>query len=236
MDKTTLFIDFDDTIVSYMRSERGALEKLCNLVNMDVSKINSMVALYREKNKELWNMFQEGEINISQITSERFAYIISKFHEFANYDPEHLNKLYLRFFVQSTEIEDDTRLYLEKLKLKYNIIIVTNGIHEVQKKRMFRIGLFDLIDGFVSSEVAGAAKPRPHIFALSHSKIEEICERSIAKNEILMIGDSYSADVVGSNNYGIDACWITDEDDSKDSKYKFNTFNEACEYLLKGNQ
>lgn len=235
MRKTTLFIDFDDTLVDYTQSEIGGLRKLCNLVGIDEGKVSELINTYQEKNNDLWKQFQDGEIEISEIKSIRFKHIIDHYQEFSNYGPLDLNSIYLRYFIESTVLDNQIKETLSELRKYFNIIIVSNGIHDIQKKRMFKVGLFDLIDGFVTSEEAGAAKPQPHMFSLAHEKIEQIIERDVSKDEILMIGDSYSADVIGAKNYEIDVCWITEELDKMESNFIFPTFIDASKMLLNDN-
>jgi putative hydrolase of the HAD superfamily len=52
------------------------------------------------------------------------------------------------------------------------------------------------------SEDLGISKPDPRIFEHTLEGIKDV-----AKNEILMIGDSLRSDIKGGMNYGIDTCW-----------------------------
>lgn len=229
---TTLFIDFDGTLVDYLEAETKALEKLGERYDMDPGTIPEMVKNYKEKNKKLWSSFERKEIDIPTIVKTRFTHIKKLYPEFTS-DPDLLNEEYLDNFVETTEIEEEIVDLLHQLKEKgYKLIIVSNGIHNIQTRRIGRLGLFDVIDDFVTSEEAGAPKPATNMFELAHQKIEKISGRTISKEEILMIGDSYNADIIGSQNYGIASCWVSNGETSNKHDFTINSFKDIEKYLL----
>ena len=93
--------------------------------------------------------------------------------------------------------EETVRRIAEKLP----VIIVTNGITAVQKKRFAKSPLKDLAAAVVISEEIGVAKPDPEMFRIALRPFE------IAPEDALMIGDRLSGDILGANNAGLDACW-----------------------------
>ena len=230
---TTLFIDFDNTIISYEKAEEKALNKMGALYGIKPSIIPKMITQYKLKNEELWSCFERKEIDIPTIKFKRFSYMQGLYPQFKKSHPDQLNMEYLDYFVQSTDIdEDDLNLLILLKDSGYRIIIVSNGIHDIQTKRISRLGLLDIIDDYVTSEEAGAPKPAINMFELAHRKIETISGSSIDKAEILMIGDSYNADIVGSENYGIASCWVSMG--RKDFKHDFtiNSFKDIKKYLI----
>lgn len=93
---------------------------------------------------------------------------------------------------------------LEYLKHKYQLHIITNGFAEVQDLKLKNSGLIDYFQTITNSENAGHKKPHQNIFeyALKKAKAE--------KNESIMIGDSYEADVVGAIEFGIKAIYFNE--------------------------
>lgn len=89
------------------------------------------------------------------------------------------------------------------LKKNYRIVIITNGIKEVQLKRIQRSELKNFIETIIVSEDAGYQKPNSEIFEYAFKKINfKDRERSI------IIGDSLTSDIQGGINFGIDTCWF----------------------------
>lgn len=60
---------------------------------------------------------------------------------------------------------------LQYLKKKYTIVIITNGISAVQKKRLENSKIKGYIDGMVVSEELKISKPNPEIFKYALKKV-----------------------------------------------------------------
>ena len=85
---------------------------------------------------------------------------------------------------------------------KYPLTIVTNGFIEVQYEKFDKSGLRDCFTHIVLSEEVGCQKPSPHIFE------EALRMNSLSADDVLMIGDSWTSDIQGAINAGIDQLWI----------------------------
>jgi putative hydrolase of the HAD superfamily len=94
---------------------------------------------------------------------------------------------------------------VKKLSRKFKIGAVSNGLADVQYRKLEAMGLYDLFSCIVLSEVISIRKPDPAIFhkaaSLMHVKLEEC----------LYVGDSYVNDVIGAKNAGMQACWLNPE-------------------------
>jgi FMN phosphatase YigB (HAD superfamily) len=67
------------------------------------------------------------------------------------------------------------------------------------------LNLSEYIDFLVCSEEVIDTKPMPKVFNLALEKSE--CK----KDEVIFLGNSFSADVVGGENFGIDTIWMNKE-------------------------
>jgi 2-haloacid dehalogenase len=83
------------------------------------------------------------------------------------------------------------------------MMIITNGLADVQRPRFARSAIGDCFADLVISEEVGAAKPHNRIFDIAFEKMQ-----FPKQDEVLIIGDSLSSDIEGGNNYGIDTCWF----------------------------
>ena len=84
--------------------------------------------------------------------------------------------------------------------------LLTNGITEVQEKRLKGSGLAGYFREVFVSERAGAQKPDPRFFEYAFSQIP-----GFELGRALMIGDSLSADMAGARGVGLACCWFNPE-------------------------
>jgi HAD superfamily hydrolase (TIGR01509 family) len=82
------------------------------------------------------------------------------------------------------------------------LVVLSNGIKDVQVPRIRNSPLAAYIEALVVSEEAGVGKPDPGIF-------EHACKvlGFHDKQGMLMVGDSLASDIQGGANFGIDTCW-----------------------------
>ena len=93
--------------------------------------------------------------------------------------------------------------YLEAHKSKgVKICILTDLTAHIQYRKIEKLGLAKYVDFLVTSEEVGVEKPHPSMFIKALQKLE--CKPS----EAVMIGDSWSKDIVGANALGIPSIWI----------------------------
>jgi len=88
---------------------------------------------------------------------------------------------------------------MQELCEKIPVVLLTNGITVIQKKRLAASPLKDWVQGVVISQEVGVSKPDPRIF--------EIALGGLDPRDALMIGDGITSDVMGANNAGVDVCW-----------------------------
>ena len=92
------------------------------------------------------------------------------------------------------------------LKGRYRLFIISNGVAKTQKKRLKASGLDKYFEQIFVSEEVGAQKPSREFFTYVEKHIPEF-----DKNKALIVGDSYSSDIKGGLEYGIDTCWFIKE-------------------------
>jgi putative hydrolase of the HAD superfamily len=92
---------------------------------------------------------------------------------------------------------------MEKLQGKYKMAIITNGLTQVQTRRIRNAPLADYFQEVVISEEIGISKPSPQIFQYTLDKLGHTDARNV-----LMIGDSLTSDIKGGEDYGMDTCWF----------------------------
>jgi putative hydrolase of the HAD superfamily len=109
-----------------------------------------------------------------------------------------LNDAYLTEMPRQLRLVPGAVKVLDYLHHRYKMSIITNGFKEVQVEKLSQTGLMKYFDKVFISEEIGAQKP--------HKKIFEHAVKSMnaLKKKSLMIGDSWDADIVGAQLFGMD--------------------------------
>lgn len=91
---------------------------------------------------------------------------------------------------------------VEELSEKYKIGVISNGLPDVQYRKLETLGLRNIMSCIVLSEEIGIRKPELGIF--SHAL--QLLERQ--PDECLFVGDSYISDIIGAKKAGMQTCWF----------------------------
>ena len=196
---THLFFDADGTLFDFNTSEKKALEKAVRALGGTWD--DAFVQLYHQVNKAAWKELEKKLITLDRLKVLRFE----RFMEQVNlkFDPAELSRVYTGFLAQSDDLFPGALETLEKLYKKYSLVLVTNGITEVQRGRVRATDTGKYFKAIVISEEVGVAKPDSTFFRIASER-----SGNPAKDKILMIGDSMTSDIPGAMNFGIDSCLI----------------------------
>jgi 2-haloacid dehalogenase len=196
---TLLFIDADDTLYDFQKCEMNALVKTFKENGIEASKDH--IDSYLRFNHKLWKDLEKGLLKQDDIKHERFRLLIEHYTWDLNY--LELSKNYIHNISNERVLMPSALEICKYLASKYTIILLTNGISEIQRGRFESSELRPYFDKIAISDEAGCSKPDPAIFdwALEGTTFGK-------KEEMLIIGDSLTSDIQGGINYGIDTCWL----------------------------
>lgn len=218
-----IFIDWDDTIGDFHGAAKMALQEMYAKYHLELyfESQEEFVSLYKTHNLELWALYGEDKVNKEYLSFDRFFFPLMHGSKRGNTNcslsamctlAETLSNDFLtlttNYFSLLPGAEDLVR-YLAK---KYPLTIISNGFIEVQYEKIERSGLKDLFAHVVLSEEVGCQKPNPHIFEMALKK------NGVEAEDVLMIGDSWSSDIQGAKNAGIDQMWVTEKELSENEK------------------
>lgn len=166
--------------------------------NLDVEEMKQK---YNIINKLLWNDVEKGLLSSKQVRVERFRRL---FHNLdINFSADEFSELFIKYLSEGAFLLDGAEEMCKYLSSKYTVVIVTNGIKDVQLSRLERSSIKKYISDIIISEEIGVSKPDPRIFEFALKKLIHS-----DKTSVLMIGDSLSSDIQGGINFGIDTCWF----------------------------
>lgn len=194
-----VFIDADDTLYDYTRCESFALHHAFEEHHIEAGS-ETMTESYRRINQQLWNDFEKGRVTLEVLRLERFARLFAEFG--LTVDAGQFSVTYLSYLAQGSFLIEGAEELCSYLQAKYRLVIVTNGIKEVQLLRIAGSPLNNCFEAVIVSEDAGYQKPHTGIFDYACGKLN-----FRHKPNAIMIGDSLSSDIQGGMNYGIDTCW-----------------------------
>ncbi|SPW27423.1 Pyrimidine 5'-nucleotidase YjjG [Elizabethkingia miricola] len=214
-----IFFDLDNTLWDHRKNAYLTLKDLFNR-----KEINSLYGIdfeefhhkYDEINERLWEQIRDGEIDKEYLRQHRF-YDTFMFFGVDNTElAEHFEVNFLDEIVGYNELVDGTKEVLDYLKDKnYNIHIISNGFYDVTHRKIKGSGLTPYFETITSADDVGVRKPNPKIFEYALGKA------NAQKEESILIGDDWIADVKGSQGFGMDVIFFDAlKEDKQEEKLK----------------
>jgi 2-haloacid dehalogenase len=195
---STLLFDLDHTLFDFDASESAAFA--ATLAGAGATDPGEYRDTYAAINKELWASVEQGELSPNQVRTLRFERLIKETGLDA--DPHVMADHYVTGLGAHGDLFPGALDVVKELTSVATLAIVSNGIGEVARAKIGRLGIEDLFAAIVISSEVGVAKPDTGIFDIVMRELD-----NPDKASVLMIGDSLSSDIRGGNNFGIDTCW-----------------------------
>lgn len=201
-----IFFDLDNTLWDHNKNARLTLEELFGdhkIQERFAIPFNDFYEVYHEINEDLWIKIRDGIIDKDYLRKHRFYDTFLKF----NLDDFELSQTFEHQFldeiVKYNELVPGSLDILEYLKKKgYTIHIISNGFRDVTHRKVEESGVKAYITTITSADDVGVRKPNPKVFnyAINLAKA--------TKQESIIIGDDWVADIKGAKDFGIDAIYF----------------------------
>lgn len=203
----TILIDIDNTLLDFNKcaasSMAGAFQEF------GLTYRQEMFPVFLEINDYLWREIEQSQLTREGLHHIRWPWIFDKLGISA--DGIAFERRFCALLFDSHEPVEGALELLQYLSGKYAVYAASNASTAQQKNRLALAGLLPYIrDLFVSQEI-GSPKPSKAFF--------EACLRRLGdppKDEILLIGDSLTADMQGGVDFGIRTCWYNHNHASHD--------------------
>lgn len=215
MTDRVLIFDIDDTLLDYEAAERGIWEAIFRdhglalseddfqrnwAISWETWKEAGMMnitdpdvqASYEDRYRQAVLAMMEGVRDYTGIRTSA-AELAEQFEVFMS-----------RQFTTFPEVE---QVLWDLHRDGYRIFLASNGHQEVQTARMAVFA--DVVDGILTSELAGIPKPGAAFFR----ELMEMIHRTagctgILPKQCLFIGDSIHSDMIGAHAAGMDTCLV----------------------------
>lgn len=204
---STVLFDLDHTLFDTDRSEDLAFEHA--LAAMGITGAPrpdvDLRATYDRINKALWAAVERHEITPVQVRTRRFVEFVEATG--VDVDPIRMADVFVEGLAGFGDLYDGALEVVAALSEHCRIALVTNGLGEVQRPRVRRLGLEPYLHAVMISGETGVSKPAAGAFDLTFELLGIEPDES-ARRRSLMVGDSLSSDIRGGSDYGVATCWF----------------------------
>ena len=203
--KKHLFFDLDHTLWDFDKNSEFAFETIFKERDFKIS-LDDFLKIYIPRNQHYWKLYQINQISHEELRYFRLKDVFDalKF-EVSDVIIDQISDDYINYLPEHNHLFDGAIEILDYLKPNYKLHIITNGFASVQTKKLNNSKIGHYFDTITNSEMAGVKKPHPTIFDFALSLANAL------KEESLMIGDSYEADIIGAQEAGIEAIFFNEQ-------------------------
>ncbi len=200
-----VLIDIDNTLIDFNKCASHSIEVIFNKYGLPFSE--DTVKTFLTENIKIWQRLENGEITKAYLRENRWNIILGKLS--LEGDGKAFEELFETGIAESAFEVDGATDFLEYLSRKYPLYVVSNGFGKIQKNRLRISGFDKYFKNLFFSEDIGFQKPSKEFF--------DFCFKELGfppKNEVILIGDSLSADITGGVNYNIKTVWFNKNNES----------------------
>lgn len=200
-----VLFDADHTLFDFDKASEEALSEV--LSEFGIGWGEGMYSDYKRINVQCWMEHEQGKIDRDTLVYERFK----RYFDFMKLelDPVSTQKNYLRRLGTKPYLMPGADEMMHWLKGRTNLGYVTNGMSEVQRPRLEKIGWHLKFDVIVIAGEIGHSKPHHEYFNFVHREIGDP-----DRKDVLVVGDSLTADIAGAASFGYDTCWYNPKADT----------------------
>ena len=193
-----VFFDLDDTILDYDLCAVDTVRSACGALGVPYSE--EVQLEYRRVDDALWARQKLGELTIPQVLEIRDGHMM----EYLGLsDGMSFQEAFIAAFAESAALVEGAEAALRAVTERgIPVYSASNGYLAVQTNRLQKAGVLQYFDRLFVSETIGHEKPDRRFF--------EHClrETGLAAHEVLMVGDSVTADIQGALNAGWRVCFL----------------------------
>ena len=201
-----IFFDLDNTLWDHRKNARLTLEELFVREKIRENHHLNFEEFHKEYftiNEDLWAKIRDGKIDKEYLRKHRFY---DSFLFFGIDDMELSMKFednFLDEIINYNELVPGAYELLEYLSEKdYDLHILSNGFKEVTYRKAELSGIKGYFKTILSADEIQIRKPNPEIYEYALNNAGAV------KNESIMIGDDWVADVEGALSFGIKAIFF----------------------------
>ena len=227
-----LFFDLDDTLWAFSVNAQSTFFEMYqkHRYGRFFPSFEHFYQLYQQRNHQLWIDYAAGKVTKDELNRQRFVYPLQVV---GVPQAEAIAKDFANDFFQviptKSEVIPHAHEVLAELATRYNLYILSNGFHELQRHKMSSAGLDIYFKDVILSDDIGILKPDARLF---HHALK-VANATVGDS--LMIGDSWESDVVGASSVGMHQVYFSPNADASSlpftATYFITDFRQLLEIL-----
>lgn len=223
-----VLLDLDDTLLDFHRAEAEAIRH--TLGEIGIEPTDDAVGMYSRINRSCWAKLETGEYTREEVLHRRFDILFETLG--VTGDSHATQRLYEHRLSLGAYYLDGAEELLNELCGRYRLYLATNGIVNVQARRIRDSGIGKYFDGIFVSEKIGYNKPDKRFFDSAFKDIPDF-----KHEETVIIGDTLTSDIQGGINAGIKTVFFNPKGVKNDTgitpDYEISSLGELAELLRK---
>lgn len=212
-----LWIDIDGTLLDFDASSPIALRQTFEKYGYPWKE--NYFSKFEEINESLWRQIEAQRLDRQGLGKVRFPYLFEEL-QLPLADPQAFENDFCDFVNKSPISIPGAREGLQALQeSQLPLFIITNGTSEGQRERLKNGQMIDAFEEIFVSEDEDfqVSKPNPLFFqkALTKTRRAHPLLKTLTPQEIVVIGDSWKADIQGGLHFGAKVIWIASQGKDK---------------------
>lgn len=201
MIRAVLF-DLDDTLFDHRGASRAALAE----VHRRHAAASDFAAFERHHARILEELHLEvlaGARDLDDARRERFRRVFAEIGiELPGSDADEVAAAYRSGYLPSWRAVEGARDLVAAIRERVRVGVISNNLIDETREKLVFCELAPLVHTVVVSGDEGISKPDPRLFDIALDRL------GVARDEAVMFGDSWAADITGAARAGIRPVWF----------------------------
>ena len=194
-----ILLDVDNTLIDFNKSAEWSMRKCFEEYNLEMT--DDVIPTFHRINDELWRRLEKGTITKPQLHKIRWQTIFNELGIKA--DGPSFEQKFIEYVPQAGIPVEGAKELLDFLYGKYIICYASNSSKYQQMIKLTKADMLKYADHLFISDEIGVAKPAKEYFEECMARLAPL-----KKEEVILIGDSLTADIEGGVNFGIKTIWF----------------------------
>ena len=199
-----ILLDVDDTLLDFDACSRQAVRHACKVTGIPWSP--RLFDTFQDMNAGFWQQIETGHLTLKELWKIRWNRIFERLGIQGN-GPAFEQAFHQALDVTHEPVKGAAKLLEQLTAQGYSLYAASNGRQKQQETRLELAGLSCSLKGVFTSEAAGVNKPDRAFFDYVMKQLQRQ-HPDIKPEQVLMIGDSLTADIQGAREYGMQALWF----------------------------